>query len=67
MDEYIRNALMCDLRYAIRQLREFGDSSRALDALERCEAVVQDTEPIYDVDVVDDAPGTDGDPFAHSR
>ena len=30
--------LMTDVRYALRQLRQFGDVGRAVDALERLES-----------------------------
>lgn len=34
--------IQCDVRYALRQLRQFGDIERAIDALERIEEAVDE-------------------------
>jgi hypothetical protein len=37
MNQHLRAACLTDARYALRQLREFRDIGRAIDALERIE------------------------------
>jgi hypothetical protein len=37
MNDYVRAVCLTDARYALRQLREFRDIGRAIDALERIE------------------------------
>jgi hypothetical protein len=37
MNDYVRATCLTDARYALRQLRQFRDIGRAIDALERIE------------------------------
>lgn len=45
MNDHDRQALRCELAYAVRQLQQRGDTRRALDALERALAMLNDPEP----------------------
>lgn len=65
------DSALVDLRYAIRQLRDFGCIRRALDALERVEEVLESHDPgeveVADLYIPDD---TNGNPVvlpAHIR
>lgn len=53
MDRQQYDAIRCDVDYAVRQLRRFGDVERALDALERVQAELMCAAPVV---VVPDVP-----------
>jgi hypothetical protein len=44
MNDHVRATCLTDARYALRQLREFRDIGRAIDALERIECRLEHAE-----------------------
>jgi hypothetical protein len=48
MDEALRQRLLIDVQYALRQLRKFDDVGRALDALERVEDQLNLLDPTWE-------------------
>ena len=44
MNDYVRQTCLNDAQYALRQLRQFGDIARAIDALERIECRLANAE-----------------------
>jgi hypothetical protein len=48
ISESLRQRLLTDVQYALRQLRQFRDVGRALDALERVEDQLNLLDPTWE-------------------